>query len=132
MLESHQLFKAQNSKVGIAVCARGVWSTSIAILDTGAGPIFIKKQFVIAACASFTKAVKASRLRSTSSISVRVKRLIIHNLQMRQLLTKIEFLVVPILATKIILRTAFTHNSVKKINPKSMLDTLVESSPVAI
>lgn len=42
MLQSHQLVKACDCIVRVITDARGVWTTSMNIVDTGAGPNFIR------------------------------------------------------------------------------------------
>lgn len=63
MLNSHQLMKAGNYKEEIVGGARGVWTTSMAILDTGAGPNLVEEEYVMAAWKPLMKVVKAIRLR---------------------------------------------------------------------
>lgn len=49
MLQSRQLVKARDYTVRVIAGTRGVWIILLAIVDTGASPKIIRKEFAMAA-----------------------------------------------------------------------------------
>lgn len=76
--------------------------------------------------------MKASSLGSASSAAKEVKGVLIFDIKMGRLHKKIRFLIVPSLATNVILDTAFISKCVEKISPKANFNTSINSIPVAI
>lgn len=105
MLESHDLMKAYNYKVLVSVGAKGVWTFSMAIIDTGIGPNLIQEK---------------------------VMEVISLNGQRRQLQEKIGFSAMSNLETIIFWGTAFISDSFAHISCRSMWITPFASGPVAI
>lgn len=88
--------------------------------------------FGLAAWSPSIETVKTGCIWSASSAPLEVKRVISLEAQMRQLHKKIGFLVVPSLATNLILGTAFIGKYVEEIRSKLNIITPMNTSPVAI
>lgn len=84
-LQVLRLLQARKYRVEIAVSARRVCTTLMAILDTGVGTKLINEKFILAVQALLLKTAKASRLRSASNNAMEVKGVINLHLQAGQL-----------------------------------------------
>lgn len=101
---------------------RGVSTTSRNILDTGADPSIFKEKFVMTAWTLLPKAVKISRRHSALNAPMEVMKVISFSLQMGKLPKKIVVLLMPGLATNIILETAFSIKKHRKNQARVFVD----------
>lgn len=102
MLESHELLATRNYKVMILLRKPGIWTSSLAILNTNAVYIVIIEYLVwpIGSC-SRVEQMEAGRFWSASNAPMNFKRVINIKVQMEQLRKKIGFLVVICLTIKV-------------------------------
>lgn len=63
----------------------GKWTSTLANLDTGAGPYLIKQSFLLMVCSSSIEQVKKIRLRTAASSLFKVAGLVTTELQVGQL-----------------------------------------------
>lgn len=77
------------------------------------------------------KQVKAVRRRSAGSSGLEVVRIVTMKLQIWQLRSEVRFLVVPELATNIVLGTTFIGKYTERVSPTTSLTTPCDSSSVA-
>lgn len=110
----------------------GSWTSTLAILDTEAGPNPVKQCLAVTARLSSIKRLKAPRLRLTGTKFFKVMGFVTAELQIGQLQQKVQFLVVPILAINVILETSFNRKYIDGFSPKNVIITSRDSSPVVI
>lgn len=94
--------KTRKYKIVIAFGARGDWNTSMATVNTAAGPNPIKEGFFTAARAALMNAVKACPLCSASNAPMEEKGVMILNVHLGQLQKHIVVLVMSGLEMNII------------------------------
>lgn len=132
MMVSNQLLAPRNNKVMIFLGEKIRWASTVAILGMEVGPSLIYQRFALMACLSSPKRVKAVHLQSESSFFLEVKGMVAIDLQAEHLQREVGFLVVPELATNVVLEKALLWKNIEKISPKTGLFSLRDSSPVTI
>lgn len=131
-LETLQLQQDSNFKAKIGSGARGVVTVSMVIFDTVNGPNLIRDAFIVTAWTPSKRTVKIGRLWSASSSPFEVEEIIILLLQIEQPRKNVELLVIPGLATSMLLGTAFIGRYIVRCLPKAKTVSPVNSRPAAI
>lgn len=96
MVESLRLVQTCSYNVVDAFGARRVWMASKVALDTGIDPNLIGEELTVTAWTPLVWTVKASHVRSVCNNPMEAKGFISSHLQIRQILEKVVFLVVPV------------------------------------
>lgn len=73
VLEPHQLLAVRSYKVMVFLGTKGVWTSSLVILEPGASPYLFKEDSALDAWAPSVKIVKASCLQSASNTPLDIK-----------------------------------------------------------
>lgn len=132
LLKGKALLKTRNYRVKASVRIGRVWKTLTAVLDRDASSNKSKGYFLPRARARHAVTIKATRLRSAAYTQL-VENGVVHlEVELGQLTAKTNFLIVPNLATNMILGTAYLSENAKKIIPKDGALKATGSSPVAI
>lgn len=116
----------------VSLKTKAEWNLSRTIFYTSAKTNLKKGNFLIITCVSSIKKKKTGRIWNVSNAPIEEKGVSSFDVQMNHLRKKIVVLVVPKLATIIILGKAFISNYVAKIRPMTNYITLFNSSPVTI
>lgn len=124
--------KSKNDEVKTSISITGAQKTVTAEFDTRTGPNLLKVNCLPRTCTRQAVTIQIARLQSAAKAQLNLKGLVQLEVQLEQKVAEATILVQAILATDLILETAYTTKDLEKIISKKGILKTTAPYPVAI